>query len=241
MADEMAVYANEAEATRDRIADTIDELQDRLDPRNMVREATTPVREAMSAVTDAGTEFLTSAREIVRGNPVVLGAAVVAIGLLALGGSRGLGGAKVDLEGYGNGYTDYDDDYSPGRSGVYDSDGYSATDGIGNRARQQFSANPIVGIVAGLAVGALLGALFPATAAENRVLGQSRERLSAAARAAARTAKQQLDERGLSVENVKAQAQKVVDEAKAAASNVVSAAKDELRTPVATEAPASAI
>lgn len=231
-ADETVVIANEAEATRDRIAQTVDELQDRLSPKNVVNDALGSVREAIGSVGDAargaGQEFIGSATGIARENPIVLIAGVAAIGLLALAGTK-LSGARVETGSDMNGYTDYDDGYSSNYGSSYDSGEQGRLAAFGSRAQAQLEDNPIVGIIIGLAAGALLGALFPATATENRVLGQSRERLSAAARAAARTAKQQLDEHGLSVENVKAQAQRVVGEVKSAAQSVTQAAKDELK------------
>lgn len=66
------------------------------------------------------------------------------------------------------------------------------------RTRNQFSRmmdeQPLVLGAMGVALGALLGALVPATAAENELMGEARDRLADTARAAAEGAKQALDE-----------------------------------------------
>lgn len=223
--EDTTIYETEAEATRDRIAATFDELQDRLSPRTLVRDA-------VGSVGDAGTELIDSARGLLRDHPMALAAGVLAIGLVLLGGSR-LRGATVQLGNDLDGYVDYDDGYADTyqpEATTSDLTPRSARlAALGSRAVDQVEDNPYAAIVAGLAAGALLGALFPASGAENRLLGQSSDRIGAAARAAARAAREQLDQHGLSVDGAREAAQRVASEAKSAVRSVADAARVELK------------
>ena len=77
--------------------------------------------------------------------------------------------------------------------------------------------------------GAALGALLPTSETERRTLGETGNRLGAAARAAARRAADELDAAGLSVDNVKAKAGEATQKARNAAKSVVDAARAELK------------
>ena len=104
--------AGEAEETRERIGATIDELQDRLNPRRIVGDA-------VGSVQASGTELLNSGLGLARAHPAILAGAGLAIGLAMLG-SRKLQGARVNFGDQSESYSDYDDDYSdrPGRDGA---------------------------------------------------------------------------------------------------------------------------
>lgn len=202
--------AGEAEMTRKRISATIDELQDRLNPRRIVGEA-------VGSVQASGTELLNTGLGAARAHPVLLASAGVAVGL-ALLGSRKLRGAKVNFGDQSELYSDYDDDYDD-RPSV--GDGGTERFALLRGANAVTGDNALIGVVVGLAVGAVIGALFPETERERRLLGASADRLGAAARTAAKTAREELGVAGEKVADVAAQA-------KSAVQSVVEAAKSEL-------------
>lgn len=230
--------AADADDARNRIAATIDELQGRLDPRRIVGDA-------VDKVQDTGTELLGDARAIVTRHPIALGAAVVAVAL-AFFARRTLARATVDLgDGLGD-YTDYDDetgfsgDGEP-RPAASDAATSSAANdwtpvnrlqrgAIGARVGSVASESPLGTIVAGLAAGAVLGALFPSTTAERRALGDSGARIGAAARAAMARAGDEFESAGLSVAGLQAQAGEVGRTAQRAAQAAMTAARSELKT-----------
>ena len=209
MADTTGQIAGEAQHTRERIGATIDELQERLDPRRILADA-------VSSVQASGAGMLNSGFSLARAHPAVLAGAGIAVGL-ALFGDRKLRSAKVDLGDASGSYSDYDDDYDD-RSVPREAN----TERFA-LLRQPATGgdNPLIAVVVGLAAGALLGALFPETERERRLLGASADRLGAAARAAARTARDELGLAGEKVADAAAQAKSVVQ-------SVVDAAKSEL-------------
>lgn len=224
-------FAAEAEDARTRIASTIDEIQDRIDPRRIVGDA-------VDRVSGGGAHLFgqarDSVRDTVRAHPLALGAALAAVGVALLARKK-LANATVNLGDELGDYTDYDDGFGfaevrPSRFDAED----EAEAGPGAAVRAQALAsrtgvtvgeNPVVAIVVGLAAGALLGALFPTTETERRVLGETGGKLGAAARAAARRAGDELDAAGLSVDGVRARA----GQASRAVRSVVDAARDELK------------
>lgn len=227
-------FATEADDARTRIAATIDEIQDRLDPRRIMGDA-------VDKVSDTGTQLIGDARAIVTRHPIALGAAIVAV-TLAFFARRTLARATVDLgDGTGN-YTDYDDDTgfavedgsnaipdpAAGRSAAWDS-AVLRRDAITARVGAAVSSTPVGAIAAGLAAGAVLGALFPASDAERRALGDSGARLGAAAKAAMARAGAEFDAAGLSVDGLRAQVGDVGRTAQRAAKSAVAAARDELK------------
>lgn len=173
--------AAESVEARNRIAATIDEIQDRIDPRRIVNEAASKAvvgsRQAVSVVA-----------ETARAHPLAIGAGIVAIGLALLARDR-LSKATVNLGDDLAAYTDYDDGYG------YDEAAYVATNddddtppvrkrGIIAKSSDTVEANPIVAIIVGLAAGAAFGALFPTTEAERKLMGEAGDRLGDAARRA---------------------------------------------------------
>ena len=161
--------AVEAEDTRERISATLDELQDRLSPRRIVGDA-------VDSVQSGGADLLKSGLEAARAHPVSLAVAGVAIGLALLGGSR-LRGARVNLGDDSESYSDYEDRYESQRAQPA-SERFALLRGN----TQAISGNPFIGVLVGLAAGALVGALFPETESERRLLGDAGERLAASAR-----------------------------------------------------------
>ncbi len=204
--DSTSHIAGDAEDTRERISATIGELQERLSPRRIVGDA-------VGSVQTSGQELLQSSLGLARAHPAMLAAAGVALGVALLGG-RKLRGAKVNFGDQSESYSDYDDDYedkpaSGERFALLRETGSAAGD------------NPLIAVVIGLAAGALIGALFPETERERRLLGASADRVGAAARAAARAAREELGVAGEKVADVAAQARSAVQ-------SVVEAAKGEL-------------
>jgi hypothetical protein len=233
-------FAAAADDARSRFAFTIDEIQDRVDPRRLVGDA-------VDRVSGGGMQVLDQARNIARGHPLAIAAGVAAIAIALLARNT-LANAKVDLGDELGDYTDYDDGFgfaeTRARTGAAP-DG-EADDSVqtlrrsapGSRlnppalaagAGAAVEANPIVAIVLGLAAGAALGALFPTSETERRALGDAGGRLGAAAKAAARRAADELEAAGINIENVRAKAGAASQQARQAARAVVAAARDELK------------
>ncbi len=161
-ADMVFVYASEADKARDRIAATIDELQDRLSPRRIVGDA-------VGRVQIQGTEMLGQVRDAVKGHPLAIVAVGAAVGLALLGRSK-LVHAKVNLGDDFDTYTDYDDGYaSDAAPQTLTRPSSPQTQPRASRS-DRIAANPLVSIMAGLAAGAVIGALIPATDGESKLL-----------------------------------------------------------------------
>ena len=175
MASQNAQPANDA---RQRLSSTLDEIEERLSPRRIMADG-------LERVAASSSHLAAAARDTARAHPLALAAAAVAVGL-ALFTSRRLSKARVDMGDDLGDYTDYDDGFgfaeaaaapaSPPRRPAEAEPEAEATN------------NPMVSILIGLAAGAALGALFPATETERQVLGDASNRLGDAARAAARRA-----------------------------------------------------
>lgn len=248
-ADQVQRFTAEAEDARTRMASTIDEIQERLDPRRIIGEA-------VDRVSGGGLQLVGQARDMARAHPLALGAAVAAVGIALLARNT-LSKARVNLGDDLGAYTDYDDGFgyaeSDGARLYFDEaeddeiDGDAAerprqrparvaarararADRLATRAESTIDSSPITSIILGLAAGAALGALFPSTEAERRAVGETGQKLGAAARAAARRAADELDAHGLSMESVRAKAGDAKRKARAAAQSVVDAARDELKS-----------
>jgi ElaB/YqjD/DUF883 family membrane-anchored ribosome-binding protein len=201
-------FADEADDTRERIAATIDQLQDRLNPRRIVGDA-------VGSMQSSGANLMNSGGRLLQDHPVAAIAAVIGIGVAVLGRGK-LQRATVDLGDEHESYSDFEDDY---RAGSGASQRFALTrQGAGGTIEE----NPVVAIVLGLAAGALLGYVFPETAKERELLGASSDRLKAAARAAAGAARDELSTARNKVGDV-------ATHAKSAVQSVVGAAKQELQ------------
>lgn len=212
--------AAEADVARGRVADTIDALQDRLDPRRLVGDAAERVQNSGRALFDR-------AGATVKSHPIAIGAAIAAIGVALLARQR-LAGARVDLGDEFADYTDYDDGF-----GFPDAaDAAPAAPLTASRApvAEEAEANPLVSILIGLAAGAALGALLPTSETERRSLGDVGGRIGRAARAAARQTADELDAAGLGLEAVRSRAGDAARKAREAARHVVEAARGELKS-----------
>lgn len=186
MADETKVFEAEAEATRERIAATMDDLQNRLSPSAIVHNA-------VGSITETGSDALASVRGALSGHPVMLAVAGLAIGVSLLARSR-IRGAKIEYGDSYAAYADYDETYADDlddrdRTGA-------AAQALGDlqyRAHVAVDDSPLAVIAVGLAAGALLGTLVPVSATESELIGDARKRLAAAGRAAVDAAKNEFD------------------------------------------------
>lgn len=76
-----SLYESEAEQTRERIASTVDDLQTRLSPRNMVNDA-------VGTLQDSGMALFDSAKQLCRDHPVAVSLIGASIGLLLINRDR---------------------------------------------------------------------------------------------------------------------------------------------------------
>lgn len=156
-----ADMAREADATRERIAATFDELQERLTPQSLLSSAahsvTSTVRGQGFAAFDAG-------RRLLGGHPVVLALAGVAAGLALFGRSK-VRNARVNVADY-EPYSDYDDGYSANMA--IDEPDHSGFEPAS--VMDRIDEHPLAIVLAGLAIGALAGAILPPTATERSLL-----------------------------------------------------------------------
>jgi ElaB/YqjD/DUF883 family membrane-anchored ribosome-binding protein len=269
------VHAADADATRARIASTLDDLSERLNPRTVVSNA-------MNDIQDRGGELFEDASRIVRQNPVAISLIGLSLGLLMLG--RNL--KNRDYDAYEDVYGDGDIDAPRGegrlhrgwstvrdragelRSGASEraahareaaaerlaharetaSETWASARETGAdyaarakvraaearaRAGETFEENPLSGALLGLAVGIVAGALLPRSRQEDELLGETRDRLAARAKDAAKAAtdagKAQLDELGLNLDNAKAKLGDIGEQAKTVARNAATAATEQLK------------
>ncbi len=101
-----SLYESDAEQTRERIASKVEDLQNRLSPRNMVHGA-------VGSLQDRGVDLLDSARQLVRDHPVAVGLAGISVGLLLLNRNRITGRDHYSFDVYEDVYggDDMDDGY----------------------------------------------------------------------------------------------------------------------------------
>lgn len=195
------LLASEAEAARARVAATIDDLQERINPRRIVGDA-------VDRATGNSLQALGVVREAAGAHPLAIGAAVAAIALALLARNR-LAKAKINLGDNYRAYTDYDDGYDAAQTSAASHDNHRAdmtapVAALAARASESIETRPIVSIIMGIAAGAAIGALFPATDAERRLLRETSGKLGAVARGAARRAVDEFDITALGVGKVRA-------------------------------------
>ena len=183
MASENALPAGDA---RQRITATIGEIQDRMSPSRILADS-------LDRVTASSGKLAVSARDAARAHPLALGAAVVAVGL-ALFARRRLSNARVDLGTDIGDYTDYDDGFGFPEKPEGEAPPVARPRRLAEAPveAEAEAGNPVLSILIGLVAGAALGAAFPSTDAERRVLGDAGSKLGDVARAAARRAADEL-------------------------------------------------
>ncbi len=192
MTDGTKAIESEAAETRERIADTIDELQARLSPKALVDNA-------LGSLSEAGNSAVASMRGAANGHPLVLGAAGLAIGIALLARSR-VNRATVEYGDSYAAYSDYDDGYAANLAdGAPTGKARQHLDAFNDKAHASVDDNPLAVVAVGLATGALLGAVIPVSAFEADLFGEVRGRLNAAASAAANAVKHEFDTSKLSL------------------------------------------
>lgn len=98
-----AIYETEAEAVRERIASTVDDLQTRLSPRTVMSNTLGSLQSRSADVAGDVVNFL-------RDHPLAIGGAALAVGLLLVNRDR-LGGYAPEYDAYADVYGD--DGYDP--------------------------------------------------------------------------------------------------------------------------------
>jgi len=272
-----AVMENDAEQARERIASTVGDLQERLNPRNIVNNA---VGDAVESIQDRGKHMVDTAKTTVREHPVAVSAVALAAAALVIGRKRLIrkdysfdayedvyGGnmndgyeptaeattddrpgvlsrarerasdAKASVSDRAHAARDYTSDKlhaARERSSEYAGRAKAKASDAKRRAADGFDASPLTGALVGVVAGALLGLLLPRTRKEDQLLGETRDKLAdaakAAAKAAADTAKQQLDERGLNLDTARAKIAEVGQQAKDVARSAAETAAAEAKT-----------
>lgn len=100
--------------------------------------------------------------------------------------------------------------------------------------RRQPDENPMGTVVAGFAIGALVGALLPRTSAENRAIGPTKDKLTTTVREKAHDAveagKAALADAGITPDAVKAKVDELTEQAKHVAKDVADAATSQLKS-----------
>jgi len=162
--EDLARAADDAGA---RLAEDVHDFSERMTPRRMVDDA-------LSAAKTRGSELARDATGMVKAHPVVVGAAVAAVGLALYAGNR-ISRAELDIDNDLAGYTDYDDPFY----GVGDdSAAVNKVAETAGDARELVSDNPVLAILAGLAAGAAMAMLFPSSDSERRSIGELGKRLT---------------------------------------------------------------
>ncbi len=193
MQSDARLYEVEAAATRDRIAATIDDLQERLSPKALVDGA-------LDSLNSVRSRAVASVRDAAVGHPIALGAVGLAVGLGVLASSR-VARAKVEYGDAYAAYADYDDSYAANlaEGEPAHGKGRAQLDAIQHEATATVGDNPLAVLAIGLAAGALIGAIVRVSAVEVELFGEARGRLSAAGDAAVAAAGREFDAKHLSI------------------------------------------
>ena len=194
MTDDTKAYEAEAAETRDRIADTIDELQARLSPKALVDNA-------LGSLSSAGSNAAASLRGAASGHPLLLGAVGLAVGIGLLARSR-VSRAKVEYGDSYAAYADYDDGYAADLASGEPATGKARQhlDRINHQAHATVDDNPFAVLAVGVATGALLGAVVPVSPVEASLFGEINGRVGAAGDAAVAALKHEFDTQKLSLQ-----------------------------------------
>ncbi len=193
MTSDATLYEAEAAVTRDRIAATIDGLQERLSPKALVDGA-------LDSLSAARSRAAASMRDAAIRHPVVLGAVGLAVGMGVLASSR-VARAKVEYGDAYAAYADYDDSYAANLADGEPPAGKARAqlDAIQHEASATVGDNPLAVLAIGLAAGALVGAIVRVSSVEADLFGEARGRLIAAGDAAMASAGREFDARHLSL------------------------------------------
>lgn len=147
MVGEVSNLEADAEATRDRIASTVDDLQHRLSPQTLVHKA-------FEGIGTQSADVMASVQKFARGNPIGLVAASLVIGLIALARSRS-NSAKLNHEKLDA----FDDRYEA--KSVESAENQSQSHKLQKRRQQHTASRPLIALAIAAGIGALLGGLLP--------------------------------------------------------------------------------
>lgn len=161
--------AEAADAAHARLRASVDAVQRRLAPQQLMDDA-------MSRARINSRQLLDRAGAQLSAHPLAIGAALAAVALALVARAK-ISNAEIDLGDDLDGYTDYEDAPLPTAEPGYaaidvpDADGWD-DDAAPARATvlEEAGRNPALAIVAGLAAGVALGLLFPPSKAERRLL-----------------------------------------------------------------------
>ncbi|MGI4879092.1 MAG: DUF3618 domain-containing protein [Janthinobacterium lividum] len=221
MADQTTSFETEAEATRDRIAATMDDLQNRLSPRTIVSNA-------VDSISASGSDALATVKSAIGSHPLALAAAGLAVGVTQLARSKVRGASIENGDSYAA-YSDYDDSYAANLADEPGSNSARARiEALHHQAHATVDDNPLAVVLVGLATGALLGSIIPVSDAENDMLGGARDRIASAARAAADAARDEFDLAKLSLKGGPAG---MIERASQSLGSIAQAARDDLHRP----------
>ncbi len=162
MVDDVARFEKEALETRERIAATVEDLQQRLSPRALFETA-------IAGVEAQGADAFASIGKVVRNNPASIAGIGVALGAALLGRSY-IGRAKIDLGDKFAAYPDYDDGY--GANSVDDrwhADHAVRAEPSDGRIERHARTSPLLTMMVAVAAGAIIGSLLPITEFEREL------------------------------------------------------------------------
>lgn len=191
-----AEIRSDIEQTRADLTETIDAIQEKLRPGNIVAQATDTVR---NATVGKVKEMARSAKETFRGdtrsgngvmgriraNPIPAALAAASVAWIALSGKRGR--RRTSSAIYGS--TRHGDPYipeteTPEYGGADIRTGSTAQNGLQRLVRE----NPLAAAALAAAMGATVGLALPETRRENELMGEARDAVVSKAQEAARGA-----------------------------------------------------
>ena len=161
---DVAHFQEEAEATRERIAATVGDLQAKLSPRALLHNA-------MAEVSDQGAQTVASLKRVAGANPAGIAGVGLAIGALLLGRAY-VGRAKIDYGDKFAAYSDFDDGY--GANSVDDRwhEDHPSLPAERGSLTTVARHSPLATLLVAGAAGAVLAALFPVSGPERDLFGE---------------------------------------------------------------------
>lgn len=182
-----ATLEREAEATRERIATTIDDLQNRLSPKALVDNA-------VDSLNASGAKAFAAVKGTALSHPIAIAGAGLAVGIALLARSK-VKRATIEYGDSYAAYADYDDGYAANLASddIPVGPARARIEAIQHKAHVAVDDNPLAVVLVGVATGALLGAIMPVSDTEQSMFGDIGVRLEAAGDAAIASAKAEFD------------------------------------------------
>lgn len=182
-----ATLEREAEVTRERIATTIDDLQNRLSPKALVDSA-------VDSLNASGAKAFASVKGTALSHPLAIAGAGLAVGIALLARSK-VKRATIEYGDSYAAYADYDDGYAANLAAddIPVGPARARIEAMQHKAHVAVDDNPLAVVLVGVATGALLGAIMPVSSTEQTLFGDIGIRLEAAGDAAIASAKAEFD------------------------------------------------